>query len=90
MIIGAVPSDYASIIDAAPQQFGVFYGRSDNAAASTCRAAISKEEGSYLYEFTSATGETKVEHHVLKDDLIQQMQADNLKYNGGGKCTIEF
>lgn len=90
MIIGALPYDYASIIDSAPPQFDVCYHDADRAPAIWHCAEIAKRGDGYGYRFRRDAVEVESLAFGTKEGLIARMTSDNLRYNGGGKCTVEF
>jgi hypothetical protein len=90
MIVGASSLDFSEIIDVSPSTFGIFYWWSDDVSPTRNSATITKSQEGFIYEFHSTTGGNESVLYVNKSDLINRMQSDNLKYNNGGKCTIEF
>lgn len=91
MIIGAQASDFSSIIDKSPPSFGVFYWNPDAWPNERNSATVTKEGKNFLYEFSSTD---EVENEIIefeeKSKLLERMISDNLRFNSGQKCTIEF
>ena len=90
MIIGAQSRDFSSIIDASPECFGIFYWSSSEDPKTKHHATITKAKPGYCYEFKSGVLKADLAVFDQKEDLIARMEVDNLKYNRGGKCTVEF
>ena len=90
MIIGAQSINFPSIIDAAPPSFGVFYWESNEDPLIKCFATITKLEPGYCYEFRMGNALPDLVTFEHKEVLVARMEADNQKYNGGLKCTVEF
>ncbi|MBC2604810.1 hypothetical protein [Pelagicoccus albus] len=90
MTIGAFPKDYPSIVDTAPQQFGIFYWPFDARPAEQHCATITKKKDSFIYEYRPHEGDPETKEYERKEDLVDRMKDDNRRLNDSGKCVIEF
>lgn len=91
-MIGDVdPSDFPTVLDAAPPVFGIFYiPPSADPLSVKFSAVIRTIKGGFSYSLNGPSKVVLTTEYETKGELIARMTADNQLHNAGMTCVVEF